>query len=192
MKEILLIGAGGHCNSCIDVIEKENKYKIAGIIDKKELLGQKVLGYEVIASDEDLPKLFEKYKYALISIGQLKSSELRKKIFSNLKEIGFTLPSIISPRAYISKHSKVDEGSIIMHDVIINANTSIGTNCIINTKALVEHDVKISDNCHISTASVINGHCEIRENTFIGSNSTIVQCIKIEKNSFIKAGSLVK
>lgn len=192
MEKILLIGGGGHCKSCIDVIEQEGKYSIAGIIDKKELLGQKVLGYEIIANDDDLAKLSKEYKYALVTIGQLKNSSLKENIFNRTKELGFILPTIISPRAYISKHSSIEEGSIVMHDVIINANSSIGKNCIINTKALIEHDVKIKDNCHISTASVINGHCTINENSFIGSNATVVQCIEIEKNSFIKAGSLIK
>jgi hypothetical protein len=36
MKKVFLIGGGGHCKSCIDVIENENKYKIKGIIDKKK------------------------------------------------------------------------------------------------------------------------------------------------------------
>ena len=35
--KIILIGGGGHCKSVIDVIEEENKYIIAGIVDKKEL-----------------------------------------------------------------------------------------------------------------------------------------------------------
>ena len=37
MKEkLVLIGGGGHCRACIDVIERENKYQIAGIVDIKE------------------------------------------------------------------------------------------------------------------------------------------------------------
>ena len=27
-KQIILIGAGGHCKSCIDVLESENKFEI--------------------------------------------------------------------------------------------------------------------------------------------------------------------
>ena len=34
MKNIILIGGGGHCKSVIDVIEQEKKYKISGIVDK--------------------------------------------------------------------------------------------------------------------------------------------------------------
>ena len=36
MKKIILVGGGGHCKSCVDVIENENKYKIKAIIDKKK------------------------------------------------------------------------------------------------------------------------------------------------------------
>ena len=34
MKEVILIGAGGHARACIDVIELDGKYKIAGFIEK--------------------------------------------------------------------------------------------------------------------------------------------------------------
>ena len=45
MKEkILLIGGGGHCKSVIDVVELEGRYSVSGIIDKRELVGSKVLG----------------------------------------------------------------------------------------------------------------------------------------------------
>jgi len=30
---IILLGAGGHCKSCIDVIEAEGKFTIVGILD---------------------------------------------------------------------------------------------------------------------------------------------------------------
>ena len=40
-EKIVLIGGGGHCKSCIDIIEREGKYEILGIIDKKEFVGQK-------------------------------------------------------------------------------------------------------------------------------------------------------
>ncbi len=67
MKEnIILIGGGGHCKACIDVIEQEGNYQIAGIVDLPEMLHQKVLGYEIIATDKDFPDLVKEYKNFLI------------------------------------------------------------------------------------------------------------------------------
>lgn len=191
MKEkIVLIGGGGHCHSVIDVIELENRYEIIGIIDTKENIGKKVLGYEIIGCDDDLETIFLSCKNALITVGQIKTSDLRIKLFEKLKNIGFNFPVIISPIAYVSKHAILDEGTVIMHHALVNANVKIGKNCIINSKALIEHDCIIGDNCHISTSSVINGGVTVKANTFFGSNATSKQAIEIA--GFIKAGSLVK
>lgn len=191
MKEkIVLIGGGGHCHSVIDVIEQENKYEIIGIVDTKENIGKKVLDYKIIACDDDLETIFLSCKNAFITVGQIESNKIRVKIYNNLKKIGFNLPVIISPLAYVSNHSSIEEGTIIMHHALVNANTKIGKNCIINTKALIEHDCIVEDNCHISTASVINGGITVKENSFLGSNATSKQSIEID--GFIKAGSIVK
>ena len=190
MEEILLIGGGGHCKSVIDVIEQENRYKIAGIIDKKELIGKDVLGYKIIACDDDLDKLFKTYKNVIVTVGQIQSPKLRVKLFTKLKTIGYNIPVIISPLAYVSKHTAIDEGTIIMHHALVNASVNIGKNCIINTKALIEHDCTIEDNCHISTAAVVNGGVVVKDGTFFGSNATSKEYINCE--GFIKAGSLVK
>jgi sugar O-acyltransferase (sialic acid O-acetyltransferase NeuD family) len=191
MKEkIILIGGGGHCHSVIDVIEQENNYEIIGIVDTKENIGKKVLSYDIIACDDDLETIFETCQNALITVGQIESNKIRVKIYNKLKQIGFNLPVIISPLAYVSKYASLEEGTVIMHHVLINANVKIGKNCIVNTKALIEHDCIIEDNCHISTASVLNGGVIVKENSFFGSNATSKQGIEIE--GFIKAGSLAK
>ena len=192
MKEIIILGAGGHCRSIIEVIEFEAKYKIAGIVDNELDIGSKVLGYEVIGRYEDLKKFREKYKYAIIGVGQIKTPNIRIKLFELLKSLNYVLPIIISPRAYVSKYAFIDEGSVIMHDAFVNANAKIGKNCIINTKAIIEHDVTIEDNCHISTGAIINGGTIVRKNSFIGSNAMAKEYIEIKENSFAKGGSVVK
>lgn len=188
--QILLIGGGGHCKSVIDVIEQENKYEIIGIVDTKENIGKKVLDYEIIACDDDLKELFKTCQNAVVTIGHIKSNALRVKLFAKLKNIGFNIPVIISPLAYVSKYANIDEGTVVMHHALINANVKIGKNCIINTKALIEHDCIVEDNCHISTASVLNGGVIVRANTFFGSNATSKQDIIID--GFIKAGELIR
>lgn len=188
MENIILIGGGGHCKSVIDVIECENKFKILGIIDIDKNVGQKILGYSIIGTDKDLDEIFKTCKNAHVTIGHIKTNESRRKIFEKLKKIGFNMPIIISPLAYVSKHAQISEGTVIMHNALVNSSVTIGKNCIINTKALVEHDAIIGDNCHISTASVINGGVNVAENTFFGSNATSKEYINIGKNCLIGGG----
>ncbi|MCK9276311.1 MAG: acetyltransferase [Syntrophales bacterium] len=192
MKEkILLIGGGGHCKSCIDVLEQEDKYQIAGIVDVPEKLRHTVLGYRIIGTDEDLPDLRKDFKNYLITFGQIKSAEKRRILFKDVKRLGGILPVIVSPSAYVSRHAKVEEGTIIMHYAFVNAGARIGKNCIINSKAVIEHDAVIGDNCHISTGAVVNGGVNIGNGTFFGSNSVSKEYLTIGNNSVVGCGVTV-
>lgn len=192
MKEIILIGAGGHCKSCIDVIEQIGEWQIAGIIDRADAGVKGVLGYPIIGSDEDLAELRKQFDYAFVTVGQIHSAQLKIKLFNQLKEHDFKQPGLVSPLAYVSKHAKIGEGTIVMHYALINAMAKVGNNCIINSKALIEHDAIVEDHCHISTGTIINGGVVVGEQSFIGSLATTKQSITIPSQSFIKAGSLVK
>tara|TARA_B100000795_G_C22593505_1_gene358381 strand:- start:145 stop:723 length:579 start_codon:yes stop_codon:yes gene_type:complete len=192
MKEIILIGGGGHCKAVIDVIEQEDHYKIAGIIGTFQLVGSDVLGYKVIGDDSDIERFSKKYNYALITVGQIQSPETRIKLFNKVLKSGFSLPSIISPRAYVSNRAIIGKGTIIMHDALVNSNANVGDNCIINSKALIEHDSIIHNHCHISTRATVNGDVTVGEGSFIGSGATTNNSIVIKNYSFIKAGAFIK
>jgi len=188
MKKIILLGGGGHCKSCIDVIENENIYKIKGVIDKKKNF---LLNYKIFP-ESYLSKKLTKNNYAFVTVGQIKNYKVRVKLFSRLKDLGFRIPSIISPLAYISKHAIIGQGTIVMHGAIVNAGAIIGNNCIINTNSLIEHDVIIGEHTHISTQVTINGGVVIGSKVFVGSRSIIKNNINIGDCSIIGAGLYIK
>ena len=190
-KDIILVGGGGHCKACIDVIEAEGTFRVAGIIDIRQKLHQKVLGYEVVACDEDIPSLVKRYKYFLITIGQVKSARQRKEKFELIKRLGGMLPCIIAPSAHVAKSAVIDEGTIVMHQACVNAQARIGANCIVNTAALIEHEAVIGSHCHVSTGSVVNGQCSVGNEVFIGSRSVVANNLSIEGRTIIGAGSVV-
>ena len=193
MKEkIILIGGGGHCKSCIDVIEQQGCFAIVGFVDLPENKQQSVLGYPVIGKDADLAKLIKSFHNVLISLGQIKSSSRRIELFDMLKQMGACFPVIKSPLSYVSQHAQVAEGTIVMHHALINAGARVGRNCIINTKALVEHDAIIEDHCHISTGATVNGGVKIGSGSFFGSGAVSKEYTSMPANSFIKANSLTR
>lgn len=192
MKEnLILIGGGGHCKSCIEVIEETGKYCIAGILDIKEHIGNSVSGYKISGSDEDLDTLCGEGHLFLITIGQIKSGSLREKLYQRIKNLSGRLASVVSPKAHVSNSAVIGEGTIIMHGTIVNAHAEIGVNNILNTGSCVEHDVITGGHCHISTHAVINGECRIGENVFIGSNAVIINGVSIISGTVIGAGSVI-
>lgn len=191
MEPIVLIGGGGHCISCIDVIRSSNMLEIVGILDTSDKVGTTLLGIKVIGTDDDIPYLVSKYKNFLITIGQIKSSEKRIRIYNAIKKNNGNLPVVISPKAYISPSAFIDEGTIVMHNSFINAKAVIGKNCIINTGALIEHEVTIGDFCHISTQAVVNGQVLVGKNSFIGSNSVIANNVSLPDDIIVAAGACI-
>ena len=189
---LLLVGAGGHARSCIDVIEEEDKYLIIGLTGLPTEVGERVLGYEILGTDDDLRKFQKFSRLAFVSVGQVGVSNLRHRLFSELKNTGFKIPTIVSPLAHVSRHSRIGEGTIVMHRATINAGARVGNNCIINSHSLIEHDVSVGNDSHISTSVVLNGGCAIGMNCFIGSNTTVREEVQIGDESIVSMGSIVK
>lgn len=189
--EIILVGGGGHCKSCIDVIESEGRFQIKGIIDLPNLLGSKTMGYPVIGNDDDLPEFIKQGYSFLVTMGHMGNSNRRNVLFEKIISLGGKLPVIIAPTAHVSESAKMEQGTIIMHQTLVNSESIIGENCIINTKAIIEHDAEVGDHCHISTSAVINGNCIIGNRTFIGSGTIIKHGISVIENTILGAGSLV-
>ena len=189
---IILIGAGGHARACIDVIELLDTFKIAGLIGTNEELQHKCMGYHVLATDSDLPKLAKQYQYALITVGQIESALVRQRLYEQALVLGFKLPTIISPTAHVSRHAVVGDGTIVMHGAIVNSGATVGSNCIINTNALIEHDAIVADHCHISTGAIVNGAANIGLGSFVGSRSVIKQGVTLGNNCVVGMGIAVR
>ena len=189
---LILIGAGGHARACIDVVEEEGIYEIAGLIGLVHEVGSKHLGYEVIATDSEIPALAKQYKFALITIGQIQTAEHRIRLYAQAQDAGFTIPTVIAPTAYVSSHATVGIGTAVMHGAIINAGAHVGKNCIINTNSLIEHDARVEDFCHISTGAILNGNTSIGTGAFIGSRAVIKEGILIGANSLVGMGLMVR
>lgn len=189
---LILVGAGGHCRSCIDVIVLEGRYVIAGIVGRTEERGAQVLGHVVNHVDDDLPGLVAQGHSFLITIGQIGAPGRRRELFERLSSLGATFATVVSPRSYVSSHARVGVGTIVMHHALINASASVGANCIINSKSLVEHDAVIGDHAHVATTAVVNGGAVVGEDSFIGSGAVLKELVAVPPGSFIKANAIYK
>jgi sugar O-acyltransferase (sialic acid O-acetyltransferase NeuD family) len=190
--KLLLVGAGGHCRSVIDSINRVQYTDIA-IIDLPEMVGEDVFSVPIAGTDNELPSFFENgYKEAFITLGSIGNPAKRVALYKKLKKIGFNFPSIIDATAIVSKiNVTIDEGVFIGKGVIINTGVKIGACSIINTGAIIDHDCNIGKFVHIAPGVRMSGGICIRDNTHIGIGSSLIQSVSIGRNSIIGAGSVV-
>lgn len=191
MRDLVLIGCGGHAKSVIDIIEEENKWNIHGLVGRNNEIGQVILGYKVIGSDDSLEDIRKKCENALITVGQIGHPKVRLALAERLGRLTFKYPVIKSPNAYVSRSARIGEGTIIGHGAIVNAEAEIGRHCILNSQCLIEHGVHVGDFCHISTGAKLNGDVLVGRYSFIGSNSIIRNGVSLPCATVISAGKRI-
>lgn len=192
MKEIIIIGAGGHAKVIMDIIFQRKKFLndnlvIRGILDdtfkekeRKELFGIPIIGKvdKILELPNDI--------YYVIAIG---NNNIRKKISQNYKKLNYI--TLIHPKAIIGENIDIGNGTVLMAGSIVNSYTKIGKHCIINTGSIIEHDNIIKDYVHISPGAILCGGVSVEEETWVGAGSTIIQGLIIGRKSIIGAGAVI-
>ena len=191
-KKIVLIGGGGHCKSVLDTLIRNNEYEEIAITDHDIPAGSKIFGCKVIGNDAFLSQLLKDgYSDAFITVGSIKCTAIRRKLFSLAIDTGFNVVNIIDSSAVVSKHCRLSKGIFIGKNAVINADAEIGDCAIINTGAIVEHECKVGGFAHISVGAKLCGNVYVGNNSLIGAGSTIIQGVHIGNNVVIGAGSTV-
>lgn len=185
---IIIIGAGGHAKVVAEVIAANNDYNIAGFLDS-EKQGDILPDISVIGDDAMLPELFKKgIKTAAVAVGD---NKLREKIAEKIIKMGFELPAIIHPKAFISPTAKIGGGTVVMPGAIIETLACIEEFAIINTGAIVEHNNIIRRYAHIAPGCSLAGSVRVGERTIVGAGSSVIPNIAIGRDVIVGAGSSV-
>lgn len=185
MKNVIIIGTGGHAKVIVDIIEKSGD-NIVGFLDQNRSLGEQVLGYRVIGSEtEDLSCYQKDNTFFVIGIGD---NEKRKNLAESLNLSWYTA---IHPTCCIAKEVEIGDGTVIMANAVINPATAIGKHCIINTSASVDHDNVIHDYVHISPNAALAGKVEVGECSHIGVGASVIDRTMICENVTVGAGAVV-
>ena len=192
MKKIVLIGGGNQCHYTADIINKEGKYDIIGVIDSVHEIGSEVFGYKVLGRQENIKELINKYgiEGGVISIGD---NWIRYYVSSQIKKLipSFNFVNAIHPSVVIGENVDIGEGVVVMAGCIINPKCKIGNFTFFATGAQIDHDCNINDFASISAGSITGGHVTLGKYSAITLGVTVIDRLKIGVNTVVGAGSLV-
>ncbi len=188
---IVVIGASGHAKVVIDVIEKEGKYHIVGLIDSLKPLDETVFGYKVLGAEDKLAALVASGDVhgGLIAIGDnWKRYLVAEKVKSLIPQFKFI--STIHPSAQVGRGVTVGDGSVLMAGAIVNSDSHIGNFCILNTKASLDHDGVMEDFSSLAPNATTGGKVVIGAFSAVSLGAGIIHGIKIGEHSVLGAGAL--
>lgn len=193
MKDIILIGGGGHALSVADTIERTGQYNIIGYTD----VCDSQCRYKYLGTDDVLMDYYHNGVQSLaMGIGFLgcmsvEPIPLRSRLYEKFIAMGFSFPAIIDPSAVVSEHTTIGDGTFVGKGAIINAEVKLGTLCIVNSGAILDHECEIGSGTHVATGATLCGQVKVGENTLIGAGATILQCKNIGERVIVGAGSTV-
>ena len=192
MKNIVIIGGGNQAHYTIDIIEKEGKYNIVGIIDSVHDVGSDCFGYKILGRQEDIVEIIKQYQIqgGLITIGD---NWIRYVIFNQILNLvpNFEFVNAIHPSVIIGNTTELGFGIVAMAGCIFNPKAKIGNFTFFVTGAQVEHDNIIHDYASISAGSLTGGYVTLGKISAITLGVTVLDRIEIGENTVVGAGSLV-
>ena len=162
MKKLLIVGAGSHGWVVKEIAETVGGYEEIDFADDNSSVAVGVFA--------DLEALHREYDAAIVSIG---NNQLRKELLRKLAEIGYDLPVLIHPTAYISKSSKIGCGTIVGPKAIVNTNVHVGEGCIISAGAIVDHDAHLQKYVHINAGAIVKAGAQVREEQKVDAGQVV-------------------
>jgi sugar O-acyltransferase (sialic acid O-acetyltransferase NeuD family) len=177
---MIVYGASGHAKVVIELLEVNG-------VDDIEIWddSDKSAVWQYAVKKPSLQ--YEGHLQMVIGIG---SNQSRKKVAEKCAGIAdFVTP--IHTSAIISQRATVQEGTVVMAGVTVNADTQVGKHCIINTSASIDHDCILEDYVHISPNATLSGSVSVGEGTHIGAGAVVIQGINIGKWCTIGAGAVI-
>lgn len=184
MKNVIIIGTGGHAKVIAEIVRSSGD-RVIGFIDNFRTKGDIFLGLPVLGSDEDIPDFAEPEVYFFLGIG---SNQRRAQLASSHKLPWYTA---IHPSAVVAPDVIIGSGTVLMPLCVVNPNSVIGEHCIVNTGAIIEHDNRIEDFVHLSPRAALAGKVCVGERTHIGIGACVIDGISIVSDCIIGAGAAV-
>ena len=126
----------------------------------------------------------------LVAIGGPRGAD-RIKIQNIFRAAGLKLDPLIHPTAFVCNTAKLGEGSQVLAQAVVAADSRLGDACIVNHKASVDHECILGNGVHLAPGATVCGCVTVGDNVMIGAGSVILPRLKIGPDSIIGAGAVV-
>tara|TARA_B100001093_G_scaffold520294_1_gene614407 strand:- start:28020 stop:28652 length:633 start_codon:yes stop_codon:yes gene_type:complete len=190
MKDLYILGAGGHAKEVYFLADRIGKWNIKGMLDINARDAVFISGIEVpIYKESILDEIISDNVCLVIGIAG------SVKIISNMVALyskKFEFPNLIDPSViYCSENIKIGVGNLIFPNNTITTDIKIGSYNVFNIGSVVHHDVVIGDQNIFGPSLNLSGGVEIGNSNYFGVKSTVLQYLKVGNNNIIGAASLV-
>jgi sugar O-acyltransferase (sialic acid O-acetyltransferase NeuD family) len=184
---LAILGASGHGKVVADTAIAAGWQSVTFFDDafpRKETVGP----WMIRGSSMELVEQLSTFHGVIVAIGD---NGTRLRLQMQLVDAGATMVTIVHPGAWVSTHSKLGFGTVVMAGAVINIGAKLGRANIVNTSATVDHDCQLDDGVHISPGAHLGGGVRVGACSWIGIGSSVRHLIEIGADVVVGAGAVV-
>lgn len=186
-RRFVVVGAGGHAKVVVEAL-RAAAADVVGLI-APAAPGTVVLGLPVLGDDDVLARLrAEGLTDAALGLGD---NRRRAALAEHLVGLGFSLPPVLHPAAWISPSARVGAGVVVLQHAAVSAEAVLGRAAIVNSGAIVEHDDIIGEVAHVAPGCALAGGVSVGARALIGIGSVVRPGVTIGADAVVGAGSVV-
>jgi sugar O-acyltransferase (sialic acid O-acetyltransferase NeuD family) len=189
---IFIVGCSGHAGVVLDVIEKEGRHTVAGIVDTFAAPGTQALGLTVLGGELDLPRLMNEHHVSggIVAIGD---NFRRHLVVERIRAAApaFDFVTALHPSAQIGTHVEIGRGTVVMAGAVINPHSSIGEHCIVNTASSIDHDNVFGNFSSIAPGAATGGNVRVGAFSALSLQSGVIHGRAVGAHTVIGAGAIV-
>lgn len=185
MKQIAIIGAGGHTRSSINLLKQYFPLQSLQIFDDSynDNMTEIIHNIHLVGRVEEISESHQVF----LSIGN--NSE-REQLFQQYNH-QIIKTNLFHGKSFQESDLSIGQSNQIFANTYLNSYVHLGDNNIINTSAILEHEVEIGNHNHISVGATLCGRVKIGNGCFIGAGAVIIDKVSIGNDVIIGAGSVV-
>ncbi len=187
-QQLIIIGAGGHARACAEIAARCG-FTVVGFCDPARALGEWINGVPVIAEDDErLLAEWTKDTQLFVALG---NNARRVELGELAQEQGIELATLADPTTVVSTSAETGAGSVLMANVVVNANTRVGAHCILNTACTIDHDGDLADGVQIGPGVHTAGGVRFAEKALAGVGASLVPGVRVGREAIVGAGAVV-
>lgn len=191
-EKLLIIGTGETADIAFEYFTYDSGYEVIGYSLSEAIMQSNQYNGLPVYPFEKLLNYFTPEEVKLyIAISYVKLNRVRKKLFLQARDMGFTCASYISSKAFVWRNVEIGQNNFIFENNVIQHKVKLGDNIILWSGNHIGHQTKIEDHVYITSHCVISGFCTIGESSFIGVNSTFNDNIILGEDNIVGSGALI-
>ena len=170
----VVLGGGRHAACVIDALHSSG-YELIGCVDSEKPKGHSVFaGLKVLGPTDLLEQLRQEgIRIAIMGVGGTVDNQPRARLFRKVSEMGFVLPCVIHPEAYVAEGVPIGPGTVVLAKASIGPLCRIGANVLVNQGSIICHHSVVEDHAHIAPGGILAGGCRVGSGSTVGMGATI-------------------